>query len=583
MKKRQLLLLSSIVLLLTSCTVGKSKKKQSDIKLETISVSNYKTDFFVGDSFSFGNIVINANYSDKSSKSIDPSKAVFTGFSSETSGDKEITVSYTEEQVTATTKYTVTVKEKSVEKYPVLLTVSNYKERFVVGDSFTPGNINISVTYNDLTTSTIDSNKCSFTGFSSTEGTKTITVSYTENAVTVTANYTVVVDSDVTDLGEKSIAQVLQYVNEHPISVEEGMKGAVDYKTKVTIKGFGLESFSLLKTVAKFGLNFSEPNKIMMGDSTGYMCVASKDGNGTMYDKITGHAGKDTSRYSVTGFLSTYLGHTELLVESFTYNEYLEVSFDSWESSKGVKTIAEYYDIAAINEYNCAGHGYGDVYTINNVTVYAQDSGSGSGRGVFYVGDGSRMLKVISNNRGLLSVGSKYNIVGSLSMLNYGAAMRLLDRTAVASQGDAFNLATAEDLSIDNLRKIQTSQDDTSARFEDYTKKWSKLYKTTGYITTCTQGGNYYIGIRDTYYSGELEISGRGNAQTEYKMALIDNNNFWNVSEEQWMRYCPLRDYVNVDTPCTVYYFMQQLEYYNKKTAWKILLLPETLPEVINE
>ena len=79
--------------------------------LESIAVSGQKTVFTVGDTFTFGGKVT-ATYSDGSTKDVTASATVSTPDLS-TAGTKEVTVSYTENEDTKTTKYTITVNAAS--------------------------------------------------------------------------------------------------------------------------------------------------------------------------------------------------------------------------------------------------------------------------------------------------------------------------------------------------------------------------------------------------------------------------------------------------------------------------------------
>ena len=76
--------------------------------LESIAVSGQQTVFTVGDTFAFDGKVT-ATYSDGTTKDITASAKVSTPDLS-TAGTKEVTVSYTENDVTKTTKYNITVK-----------------------------------------------------------------------------------------------------------------------------------------------------------------------------------------------------------------------------------------------------------------------------------------------------------------------------------------------------------------------------------------------------------------------------------------------------------------------------------------
>ena len=77
--------------------------------LSSISVSNQKTSFTVGNSFSFDGTVT-AHYSDDSTADV-TAYASFTGYNLSSTGDQTVTVSYTEGNITKTTTYSITVSE----------------------------------------------------------------------------------------------------------------------------------------------------------------------------------------------------------------------------------------------------------------------------------------------------------------------------------------------------------------------------------------------------------------------------------------------------------------------------------------
>ena len=64
------------------------------VAYEIVLSGDYKTSYYIGDSFSSKGLVITANYSDGSSKAVENDKANFTGFSSDSVGYKTITVEY---------------------------------------------------------------------------------------------------------------------------------------------------------------------------------------------------------------------------------------------------------------------------------------------------------------------------------------------------------------------------------------------------------------------------------------------------------------------------------------------------------
>jgi len=78
--------------------------------LASIAVSGQKTDFTVGDTFTHDGAVVTATYSDGTTKHV-TSSAEFSTPDMTTAGTKTVTVSYTENEVTKTTTYEITVAE----------------------------------------------------------------------------------------------------------------------------------------------------------------------------------------------------------------------------------------------------------------------------------------------------------------------------------------------------------------------------------------------------------------------------------------------------------------------------------------
>ena len=80
--------------------------------LSSISISDQKTSFRVGDDFNFGGIVT-AHYSDGTS-SVVTSYATFSGYDMDTAGTQTVTVTYVENSITKTTTYSISVTSSVV-------------------------------------------------------------------------------------------------------------------------------------------------------------------------------------------------------------------------------------------------------------------------------------------------------------------------------------------------------------------------------------------------------------------------------------------------------------------------------------
>lgn len=78
--------------------------------LSSISVNNPKTSYIVGDSFETPQVI--AHYNDSTTQDV-TSFATFEGYDLSTTGNQTVTVSYTEEDITKTTTYSIVVSEQS--------------------------------------------------------------------------------------------------------------------------------------------------------------------------------------------------------------------------------------------------------------------------------------------------------------------------------------------------------------------------------------------------------------------------------------------------------------------------------------
>ena len=89
--------------------------------LDNISISEYKTEFNVGNEFSFGGTVT-ATYDEGSPKNV-TDDVLFSGYDMSTAGTQTVTVSYTEGEVTKTAEYAIKVNDP--ETYTLVTNVSD--------------------------------------------------------------------------------------------------------------------------------------------------------------------------------------------------------------------------------------------------------------------------------------------------------------------------------------------------------------------------------------------------------------------------------------------------------------------------
>ena len=103
--------------------------------LSSISVANPKTQFLVGDAFSFGGTVT-ATYSNSATKDV-TAAATFAGYNMNQAGNQTVTVSYTEGGVTKTDQYSIQVNEPSTDPvtYTLVITPNDFNTTSYVANN----------------------------------------------------------------------------------------------------------------------------------------------------------------------------------------------------------------------------------------------------------------------------------------------------------------------------------------------------------------------------------------------------------------------------------------------------------------
>ena len=172
--------------------------KEVPVVLENIKILSLKSQYFVGDTFENGELEL--QYSNETTKKIDLTIDLVTGFDTSEAGTKTLTVTYENISVT----YTYEVNE-----VPVVLEsikVISLKSKYFVGDTFENGELELQ--YSDETTKKIDLTIDLVTGFDTSEvGTKTLTVTY--NGLSVTYTYEVL-ENNITDIVILELKNVYQ-------------------------------------------------------------------------------------------------------------------------------------------------------------------------------------------------------------------------------------------------------------------------------------------------------------------------------------------------------------------------------------
>ncbi|WP_407428464.1 bacterial Ig-like domain-containing protein [Treponema sp.] len=179
--------------------------------LSSISVNSdsAQTTYTTNAAFSADNLVVTATYDSGATASVTENLSYSYVLNGETvsltsgettlstTGNYTVTVTYTEGGVTKTATYEISVSD-AVVLNSISVDVSNAATVYVKGASFSSENVAVTASYSDGNSKTVTG---TFSGYDmSAAGSQTVTVSYTEDGVTKTAEYTIVVhDCSVTD------------------------------------------------------------------------------------------------------------------------------------------------------------------------------------------------------------------------------------------------------------------------------------------------------------------------------------------------------------------------------------------------
>ena len=379
-------------------------------------------------------------------------------------------------------------------------------------------------------------------------------------------------DPDVIDLGTKTIAEAIALCETLDYNEAESPV-LVDYTRIVTIKAIAIDKVNLQKSKAPY--NESSMYKVLFGDSTGYIGVAGSE----VYDKIqTSYITDKSAKYELKGYLSMYMGHPEIYVpnrKDVVWNEQLNVSADYASYSKEEVTIEKFYDLAADStSYNMAGHGYGDIVTVKNVSVFDKPDGS-----QYIATNGNKYLKLVDRYKNL-SVDYTYDVIGLISLQNYCPALIPLSvksktkTTEIDISDESITETTIENFSKNN----QLPQDDTDKKFPDLIKSFGNIYKSTVYGNFYIKDGKYYVMVGDNYVPSQFTSIESGYSN---KYLGCEGDYYWDVRADQ-VKNCGIYDWICEEgktNSVDIYFSKFQPTFASSKTQWKIVIYDGLLPE----
>lgn len=159
----------------------------------SITAVKTKTAYYTDETFSTSDVTATVTYDDASTASKSASDLVFGAVDITTIGTKSLSVSYTEDGETVSTTISISVSERPIVKTLTSISATKTKTSYEVGETFSTSDVVVTAHYSDSTTATVTTSATIGTVDTSTEGSKTLNISYSEGGVTETTTITITV------------------------------------------------------------------------------------------------------------------------------------------------------------------------------------------------------------------------------------------------------------------------------------------------------------------------------------------------------------------------------------------------------
>ncbi len=173
------------------------------------------TTYTAGDKLNLDGLKVTAAYSDNNSKDVTESAEVDTSACNmDKAGTYTVTVTYTENGVTKTDTFEITVKDAAVEPGEAVLTGISVTPpattTYTVGDELNLDGLKVTAAYSDNNTKDVTENADVDTSACNMDeaGTYTVTVTYTENGVTKTDTFDITVKDAAVEPGDVTLTGI---------------------------------------------------------------------------------------------------------------------------------------------------------------------------------------------------------------------------------------------------------------------------------------------------------------------------------------------------------------------------------------
>ena len=220
--------------------------------LSSISLSGQTTSYWVGDTFSFDGTVT-AHYDDGSEETVSANVSAYPDMT--TAGNKNVTISYTENNVTKQASYQITVSALVLDYIDISSEPS--KTSYYVGDTFSSSGLEVTAYYTNNSHKVVTPTSISSPNMS-TAGNKTVTVTYNEGGVSKTDTF--IISVNAVELVSISVAG---YTNKFNIGDAFSFGGTVtatynndqqvDVTSQATFTGYDMNQVGTYSVIVSYG------------------------------------------------------------------------------------------------------------------------------------------------------------------------------------------------------------------------------------------------------------------------------------------------------------------------------------------
>ncbi len=323
---------------------------------------------------------------------------------------------------------------------------------------------------------------------------------------------------------------------------------------KVKIQGKVLSRQDVVTTKKGYGSRY----KLCILDNSDYFYVQINDAHYKSFENKIGNS------YEFIGNLATYCGEEEIILESYTQIDDLQVDL----ASIAIKynSIQEIHEKLQTINTNCKGIACSSLISFNAKYIGIHDDK------LLLFSDGKQLILVHTRDKvkNSLTLNSSYLLYATLNMYYYRPSLEYIAHEKSEDIDISSLKNNAKEITAETLyrTKLYDKDNDKSNKyFTEYSSLYQYMYHFKGYLDYYIKNNNYYIVLTDTL-SIRNTIWTQENAKAN-KALFVVNDYYYNISEYQFENAPYYQDYIE-SKQIDIYF---SLDLYNTNNYYSIFIL----------